>query len=146
LTVAGVFRRTFAVFGCLALCLTVAGCGDAPVAPTPVPFSQADVSIGTGTEAAAGRVLTVNYTAWLYDETKPDRKGLMVDSSVNGTFSFTLGIAQVIAGWDQGLASMKVGGTRRLVIPSSLAYGSVRRGPIPPFATLLFEVELLNVQ
>jgi FKBP-type peptidyl-prolyl cis-trans isomerase FkpA len=146
LTVARVFRRTFAIFGCLVLCLTAAGCGDAPVAPTPVSFSQADVSIGTGTEAAAGKALTVNYTAWLYDETKPDRKGLMVDSSLDGTFSFTLGVGQVIAGWDQGLASMKVGGTRRLVIPSSLAYGSVRRGPIPPFATLLFEVELLKVQ
>jgi FKBP-type peptidyl-prolyl cis-trans isomerase FkpA len=117
------------------------------VAPTTVPFSQTDLSIGTGTEATAGKVLTVNYTGWLYDATKPDRKGLQVDSSVGGTpFSFTLGIGQVIPGWDQGLPGMKVGGARRLVIPSSLAYGSVRRGPIPPFATLVFEIDLLDVK
>ena len=79
--------------------------------------------------------------------TKPDLKGLQIDTSVGGTpFTFTLGIGQVIAGWDQGLPGMKVGGTRRLVIPSSLAYGSVRSGPVPPFATLVFEIDLLNVQ
>jgi FKBP-type peptidyl-prolyl cis-trans isomerase FkpA len=145
--VTGVVRRTLAVFGCLVWCLAGAGCGDAPVAPTPVPFSQADLSVGTGTAAAAGKVITVNYTGWLYDATKPDLKGLQFDSSAGTTpFSFTLGIGQVIAGWDQGLPGMKVGGARRLVIPSSLAYGSVRNGPVPPFATLVFEVELLDVQ
>jgi FKBP-type peptidyl-prolyl cis-trans isomerase FkpA len=128
-------------------CLAGAGCGDAPVAPTPVPFSQADLSVGTGAEAAAGKVLTVNYTGWFYDATKPDLKGLQFDSSVGTTpFSFTLGIGQVIAGWDQGLQGMKVGGARRLVIPSSLAYGSFRNGPVPPFATLVFEIDLLKVQ
>ena len=135
------------MFGCLVFCLAAAGCGDAPVAPTPVPFSQTDLSVGTGAEAADGKVLTVNYTGWLYDATKPDLKGLQVDSSVGSTpYCFTLGIGQVIAGWDQGLPGMKVGGARRLVIPSSLAYGSIRSGPIPPFATLVFEIDLLNVR
>ena len=61
-------------------------------------------------------------------------------------FLFTLGAGQVIAGWDQGLQGMKVGGVRRLVIPPSLGYGSVRSGPIPPYATMVFEIELLEVQ
>ena len=147
MTARRVIRRTFVVFGCLALCAAASGCGDAPVAPTTVPFSQVDLRVGTGAEAAAGKVLTVNYTGWLYDATKVDLKGLQFDTSAGGTpFSFTLGIGQVIAGWDQGLPGMKVGGARRLVIPSSLAYGSIRTGPIPPFATLLFEVELLDVK
>jgi FKBP-type peptidyl-prolyl cis-trans isomerase FkpA len=146
-TGACVVRRTFAVFGCLVFSVVIAGCGDAPVAPTTVPFSQADLSVGTGTEATAGKVLTVHYTGWLYDATKPDLKGLQIDTSVGGTpFSFTLGIGQVIAGWDQGLPGMKVGGARRLIIPSSLAYGPTRSGPVPPFATLLFEIELLDVK
>jgi FKBP-type peptidyl-prolyl cis-trans isomerase FkpA len=144
---ARVARRTFAVFGCLVFSVFLAGCGDAPVAPTTVPFSQADLSVGTGTEATAGKVLTVHYTGWLYDATKSDLKGLQIDTSVGGTpFSFTLGIGQVIAGWDQGLPGMKVGGARRLIIPSSLAYGPSRSGPVPPFATLLFEIELLDVK
>lgn len=147
MAVARIVSRIFAVFGCVVVCLAGSGCGDAPVAPTTVPFSQADISVGTGTEATAGKVLTVNYTGWLYDATKTDLKGLQFDTSVGATpFSFTLGIGQVIAGWDQGLPGMKVGGARRLVIPPSLAYGSIRSGPIPPFATLVFEVELLNVQ
>jgi FKBP-type peptidyl-prolyl cis-trans isomerase FkpA len=146
-TFACVGRRTFAVFGCLVWVVAAAACGDPPAAPTTVPFSQADLRVGIGTEAAAGKVLTVNYTGWLYDATKPDLKGLQIDTSAGGTpFSFTLGIGQVIAGWDQGLPGMKVGGARRLVIPSSLAYGPSRSGPVPPFATLLFEIELLDVK
>ena len=146
MTVTGVGRRTVAVFGCLILCMAAAACGDPPVAPTTVPFSQADLSVGTGTEAAAGKVLTVNYTGWLYDATKPDLKGLQFDNSVGTTpITFTLGIGQVIPGWDQGIPGMKVGGARRLVIPSSLAYGAIRRGPIPPFSTLVFEIELVEV-
>jgi FKBP-type peptidyl-prolyl cis-trans isomerase FkpA len=146
-TVTGVGRRTFAVFGCLVLCMAAAGCGDPPVAPTTVPFSQADLSVGTGTEATSGKVLTVNYTGWLYDATKPDLKGLQFDTSVGTTpFTFTLGAGQVIPGWDQGIPGMKVGGARRLVIPSSLAYGAIRRGPIPPFSTLVFEIDLLDVK
>lgn len=147
MTVAGVFQRIVIVVACLAVSVAAAGCGDAPVAPTPVPFSHTDVIVGTGAEAASGKVLSVSYTGWLYDATKPEQKGLQIDSSVAGTpFTFTLGIGQVIAGWDQGLPGMKVGGSRRLVIPSSLAYGSVRNGPVPPFSTLVFDIDLLNVQ
>jgi FKBP-type peptidyl-prolyl cis-trans isomerase FkpA len=140
-------RRMFVVAGCAAWAVMMIGCGDSPAAPKEIAFSQADVSVGTGGEAAAGKKLTVNYTGWLYDASKTDLKGLQFDTSVGKTpFTFTLGIGQVIAGWDQGLNGMKAGGVRRLVIPPSLAYGSVRNGPIPPYATLLFEIELLDVQ
>jgi FKBP-type peptidyl-prolyl cis-trans isomerase FkpA len=110
-------------------------------------YSQSDLRLGTGTEAAAGKNLTVTYTGWLYDPTKVDHKGLQFDSNVGGTpFTFTLGTQQVIAGWDQGLPGMKVGGLRQLTIPAALAYGGIRNGPIPPFASLVFEIELDDVQ
>jgi FKBP-type peptidyl-prolyl cis-trans isomerase FkpA len=90
--------------------------------------------------------VTVNYTGWLYDATKTDNKGPQFDSSVGRTpFQFTLGTGQVIRGWDQGIPGMKVGGRRRLVIPPSLAYGSTRSGPIPPNATLVFDVEMVSI-
>jgi FKBP-type peptidyl-prolyl cis-trans isomerase FkpA len=112
-----------------------------------VPFSQTDLRVGSGADAAAGRILTVHYTGWLFDATEPGQKGAQFDSSVGSEpFTFALGAGQVIAGWDQGLPGMKVGGIRRLVVPPSLGYGSVRSGPIPPYATMLFEVELLEVQ
>jgi FKBP-type peptidyl-prolyl cis-trans isomerase FkpA len=125
-----------------------AGCNDSPVGPSnSAPFSQTDLREGTGTEAANGNVVTVHYTGWFYIESQPDQKGPQFDSSAGrDPFSFVLGFGQVIDGWDRGLAGMKVGGVRRLVIPPSLGYGSVRNGPIPPNATLLFEVELLDVE
>ena len=133
-----------------AACVVLAaGCGStSPTGPSSTaPFSQVDLRLGTGTEAVAGNVLTVNYTGWLYDPTQTDLKGLVFDSSVTTTpFVFQLGVGQVIQGWDQGLVGMKIGGIRKLVIPSSLAYGNVRNHSIPPFATLVFEVELLDVQ
>ena len=123
-----------------------AGCGDSPTAPGNPPFSQNDVRVGTGADAVAGRVLTVNYTGWLYNGAESDQKGAQFDSSVGATpFSFTLGAGQVIEGWDRGAQGMKVGGIRRLIIPPSLGYGAARRGPIPPNATLLFELELIAV-
>jgi FKBP-type peptidyl-prolyl cis-trans isomerase FkpA len=130
------------------LLTAAAACGSSPTAPanTP-PFSQTDLRVGTGTAAAAGKVVTVNYTGWLYDASKTDGKGLQFDTSAGRTtFSFTLGLGQVIGGWDQGLPGMQVGGLRRIVIPASLAYGAVRHGPIPPDATLVFEIELVDVQ
>lgn len=142
-----IVRRTLAGLVCVMMVVLAAGCNNSPSAPTEVAFSQADVSVGTGTDAAAGKTLTVNYTGWLYDQRRPDLKGLQFETSVGATpFTFTLGIGQVIPGWDQGLPGMKVGGVRRLVIPPSLAYGSVRRGPIPPYSTLVFEIELLDVK
>lgn len=102
-----------------------------------------DEVVGAGTEASAGNVVTVNYIGVLANGTK-------FDSSYdrNQPFSFLLGAGQVIKGWDEGVAGMRVGGKRKLVIPPALAYGdqNVGNGLIPPNSTLVFEVDLLNVQ
>lgn len=100
-----------------------------------------DEVVGTGTEAVAGKKVTVNYTGTLIDGTK-------FDSSFDHgqPFGFNLGAGEVIAGWDQGVAGMKVGGKRKLTIPPSLGYGSQTVGPIPANSTLVFEVELLSVE
>jgi FKBP-type peptidyl-prolyl cis-trans isomerase len=123
-------------------------CTDAPTAPTvTAPFSQTDLKVGTGADAVSGGVLNVDYTGWLYDASRPDQKGAMFDTSIGKTpFTFTLGAGQVIKGWDQGIVGMKVGGSRRLVIPPSLAYGSTRSGSIPANATLVFDITLLSTQ
>jgi FKBP-type peptidyl-prolyl cis-trans isomerase len=131
-----------------AIWILAAGCSESVTSPSgQAPFSQTDVRVGTGTDAAAGKVLTVHYTGWLYNGSQPTLKGLQFETSAGGTpFSFTLGAGQVISGWDQGLVGMKVGGIRRLIIPPSLAYGSFRNGVIPANATLVFDVELTGVQ
>jgi FKBP-type peptidyl-prolyl cis-trans isomerase len=105
-----------------------------------------DVTPGTGTEAGKGQMVRVHYTGWLYDPAKPDKRGRKFDSSKdrNEPFEFRLGGEEVIRGWDEGVAGMKVGGTRILTIPPAMGYGA--RGAsdvIPPNATLIFEVELL---
>jgi len=108
-----------------------------------------DLVVGQGAEASPGAKVTVHYTGWMYDSTRPEKKGTAFDSSRKSgqPFSFVLGQQQVIAGWDQGVTGMKVGGQRRLVIPSALAYGDRGAGGvIPPGATLVFDVELLGVQ
>jgi FKBP-type peptidyl-prolyl cis-trans isomerase FkpA len=108
-----------------------------------------DDSTGSGNEATAGRQVTVHYTGWLYDAGRADHKGQKFDSSRDRSepFAFRLGAGQVIPGWDQGVAGMKVGGRRTLTIPPHLGYGSQGAGGvIPPNATLLFEVELLDVR
>jgi FKBP-type peptidyl-prolyl cis-trans isomerase FkpA len=108
-----------------------------------------DGKVGSGTEAKAGKTVVVHYTGWLYDPSKPDKHGKQFDSSRdrNDPFQFRLGAGQVIQGWDQGVAGMKVGGQRTLVIPSPLGYGARGAGgAIPPNATLLFDVELLDVR
>jgi FKBP-type peptidyl-prolyl cis-trans isomerase FkpA len=124
------------------------GCGPTPAAPsTGAPFSQTDLRVGTGTDVALGKTVTMNYTGWLYDCARTDQKCLEFDTSIGKTpLVFTVGAAQVIPGLEQGMAGMKVGGARRIVIPSSLGYGSVRNGPIPAFSTLVFDVELLDVE
>lgn len=105
-----------------------------------------DLVVGTGAEATPGRSLTVHYTGWLYKATALENKGTKFDSSVDrgSPFSFTLG-GNVIAGWNQGVAGMKVGGQRRLIIPPSLGYGASGSGAIPGNATLVFDVQLLAV-
>jgi FKBP-type peptidyl-prolyl cis-trans isomerase len=108
-----------------------------------------DGKVGTGAEAKSGQQVTVHYTGWLYDPKAADKHGKKFDSSKDHgePFSFKLGGGQVIRGWDQGVAGMKVGGTRTLVIPSELGYGQRGAGgAIPPNATLLFDVELLEVK
>jgi FKBP-type peptidyl-prolyl cis-trans isomerase FkpA len=125
----------------------------APVKPKAPParpaYTRTDLQVGTGREAQKGKGLTVHYTGWLYDPTQPGTKGRMFDSSRDrGPFKFVLGGGQVIPGWDQGFDGMKIGGRRRLIIPPSLGYGvdGAGGGIIPPNATLLFEMELLDVQ
>lgn len=101
-----------------------------------------DLVVGTGQEAKSGHTATVHYTGWLLD-------GKKFDSSVdrNDPFSFRVGGGQVIKGWDEGVAGMKVGGKRKLTIPSHLGYGARGAGGvIPPNATLTFEVELLGLK
>ena len=108
-----------------------------------------DTKTGAGDEARPGRVVSVHYTGWLYDAGKPDHRGKKFDSSKdrNEPFEFPLGGGQVIAGWDKGVAGMKVGGTRVLTIPPAMGYGPQGAGGvIPPNATLVFEVELLAVK
>ncbi|HVL67521.1 MAG TPA: FKBP-type peptidyl-prolyl cis-trans isomerase [Vicinamibacterales bacterium] len=146
---ASLFRRFSPLVTCALLAVTAAACSDttSPTEPSgTAPFSQTDLRVGAGAAAALGDTLTVNYTGWLYDATKPDQKGLQFDSSQGrDPFPFRLGAGQVILGWDAGLVGQRVGGLRRLVIPPSLGYGGFRRGVIPPHATLVFEVELLSV-
>ena len=135
------------LFSALLCAAALSGCSHDTTGPSSTqPYSVVDLTPGTGTAAAANLNLTVDYTGWLYDPTKADSKGLVFDTTIGKTpFTFTLGVGQVIAGWDQGLVGMKVGGVRRLVIPPSLGYGTVRNNSIPAYATLLFEITLENV-
>lgn len=143
----------------LLLCIFVAiGCGgssvpdqppEAPMEISNVQFTiepsglkYYDIIKGEGVEAQKGKQITVHYTGWLTD-------GKMFDSSIrkNRPFSLTLGGGQVIKGWDEGIVGMKVGGHRQLVIPPDMAYGpGGAAGVIPPNATLIFEVYLLEVK
>ena len=135
----------------------MASCGreaPAPQAAAPAVAGVAELQVkdlvpGDGAEAVAGSRVTVHYTGWLYDPAQPEAKGRKFDSSRDARqpFSFKLGARQVIAGWDQGVQGMKIGGQRELVIPAALAYGERGAGGvIPPGATLVFDVQLLAVE
>ncbi len=105
-----------------------------------------DTKEGTGTSPKTGQICDMHYTGWLYEN---GVKGKKFDSSVDRgqSFQFTIGVGQVIKGWDEGVATMKVGGKRTLIIPPALGYGARGAGGvIPPNATLIFDVELLGVQ
>jgi peptidylprolyl isomerase len=105
-----------------------------------------DAVVGTGISPTTGQMCVMHYTGWLY---KDGAKGAKFDSSVDRgqPFEFTIGVGQVIKGWDEGVASMKVGGKRTLIIPPALGYGARGAGGvIPPNATLIFDVELLGVK
>lgn len=141
------------------LTVSTAGCGGASGDEEGQPSPMADSGItelqkndtkqGGGAEARRGQIVRVHYTGWLYDPSAADKKGKKFDSSRdrNDPFEFRLGAGEVIPGWDEGVAGMKVGGTRLLTIPPQLAYGrSGAGGVIPPNATLIFDIELLDVK
>jgi FKBP-type peptidyl-prolyl cis-trans isomerase FkpA len=143
----------------IALILTATACGNNSVADFPegepmadtgiTQLQKTDTKVGDGAEARPGRVVRVHYTGWLYDASRPDKRGQKFDSSKdsNQPFDFTLGAKEVIPGWDEGVAGMKVGGSRILTIPAAMGYGARGAGGvIPPNATLVFEVELLDVK
>jgi FKBP-type peptidyl-prolyl cis-trans isomerase FkpA len=112
-------------------------------------LQKIDTQVGSGREAEPGFNISVHYTGWLYDEKAADKKGQKFDSSVDRKqpFDFPLGAGHVIQGWDEGFAGMKVGGKRTLIIPSEMGYGARGAGGvIPPNATLIFDVELLDVK
>jgi peptidylprolyl isomerase len=137
-----IFLAMLLVLGAAAPCVTTA-----IAAQTSQQLKIIEVKRGTGAVAAAGKSVTVHYTGWLYQN---GTKGKKFDSSVDRgqPFTFSLGAGNVIPGWDQGVAGMRVGGKRTLIIGPDLAYGAngTPDGTIPPNATLMFDVELLQVQ
>jgi len=140
------FAALFAALSCFSFLLAQATNGPTPVTGKPTKTADGlqywDIKVGTGATATKGQRVTVNYTGWLTN-------GKKFDSSVGkAPFPFRLGAGEVIKGWDEGVAGMKVGGKRQLRIPPDLAYGAqgVGGGLIPPNSTLVFDVELLGVQ
>jgi FKBP-type peptidyl-prolyl cis-trans isomerase FkpA len=123
--------------------LTIGCSGSNTTAPSG-PLVKTDLVVGTGATANSGSSLTVDYSGWIYNPASVEGKGPLFDA--NSGFIFTLGSGSVIAGWDQGIVGMQVGGKRRLIIPPDLAYGSSGSGPIPPNATLVFDITLTAVQ
>jgi FKBP-type peptidyl-prolyl cis-trans isomerase len=111
-------------------------------------LQKIDITIGAGAEAATGQHVSVHYTGWLHDATAAGNKGAKFDSSVDrgDPFDFPLGAGHVIKGWDEGVAGMKIGGKRTLIIPPEMGYGARGAGGvIPPNATLVFDLELLAI-
>ena len=137
-------RTLFPIAGAVLIAMTAAANADYTTLPSGLKYQ--DEVVGTGPEPKAGQKVTVQYTGWLDDAGK---KGKKFDSSRdrNQPFTFTLGAGQVIQGWDLGVATMKQGGKRTLVIPAELGYGARGAGGIiPPGATLIFDVELLGAK
>jgi FKBP-type peptidyl-prolyl cis-trans isomerase FkpA len=110
---------------------------------SPAALSTIDTVVGTGTQATNGRTVTVTYTGWLYSETAAEHKGTQFDS---GPYTFVLGAHGVIAGFEQGIVGMKVGGKRTVLIPASLGYGASGYGSVPPNSGLVFDIQLNGVQ
>jgi len=139
--------RRVTVSALAVLLLAVIAACTSPTSPSNAPpFSQTDLVVGTGAAVGNGDAVAVHYTGWLYDASAFEQKGTMFDTTAGSApYTFVLGTGQVIAGWDQGIAGMRVGGIRRLVIPPNLAYGATGNGPIPPNASLVFEVQLVTL-
>jgi len=141
------------VFSSVSLPALAQGTGTAPnsskMDAKVMQLQKIDVKQGTGAEAVPGKAVIVHYTGWLYDPAAAGNKGKKFDSSRDRQvpFGFVLGAGKVIRGWDEGVAGMKIGGQRTLIIPADMAYGSRgAAGVIPPDATLIFDVELLDVK
>ena len=144
------FSRRFALAAAFAAttgALALSESADAQnVVATPSGLKYIDVKVGTGASPRTGQTCVMHYTGWLYEN---GQKGKKFDSSVdrNEPFEFPIGQHRVIAGWDEGVATMKVGGKRTLIIPPELGYGARGAGGvIPPNATLIFDVELLDIK
>lgn len=139
------FRTRLALAAGFSGLLLAPACGSpSPTSPSVnVPFSKIDLVFGTGAEATAASTITVKYTGWVYDSSKTDSKGTQFEANTAGV---TYALPGLIQGWIQGVPGMKVGGSRRLVIPPSLAYGNRQNGSIPPNSTLVFDIELVAVQ
>ncbi|MBI1174274.1 MAG: FKBP-type peptidyl-prolyl cis-trans isomerase [Sideroxydans sp.] len=128
-----------------------------PAKPAPPPAQAADaadaikedIKVGTGPAAIAGQTVSINYTGWLYDESRPGYRGQRIDSSLDRgkPFRFKLGAGRVIKGWDEGITGMKVDGQRTLIIPGGLAYTTLSAGGVAvlPDTPLIFDIELLGV-
>ena len=145
-----IFRTAFAAMAAAVATPVAVRTASAQTAGKPMTTASGlqiiDSKVGTGASPASGQTCVMHYTGWLYEN---DQKGKKFDSSVdrNEPFEFKIGQRQVIAGWDEGVASMKVGGKRTLIIPPALGYGARGAGGvIPPNATLMFDVELLAVK
>ena len=137
--------------GAILFVLLLAACGGPPpyTGGDVVDLQRTDVTTGTGEPAVAGDEVSVHYTGWLYDQHAPDKRGQKFDSSRDRgePFVFLLGAGRVIRGWDDGIVGMQRGGKRELRIPSGLGYGASGAGKvIPPGASLVFEVELLDIR
>jgi FKBP-type peptidyl-prolyl cis-trans isomerase FkpA len=143
----GVFQRASVVGVLMAALGGMAACVDPPAAPTRfAPYSQTDLRVGSGTAVVTGNIIRVHYTGWFFEETAPEQKGAVFESSRTGSpIQLAVGSSGVIFGWNQGLPGMQVGGLRRLVIPPSLGYGGFRTGPVPPWTTMVFEIELVAI-
>jgi FKBP-type peptidyl-prolyl cis-trans isomerase FkpA len=135
-------RTVFALSVCFG-----AGCVASPSGPSHFgEFSTLDLVVGTGTQAGSTQRVIVHYTGWLHDETAPEGKGARFDTSRDGDpLSFIIGSSELIRGFSSGVSGMREGGLRRMTIPPSFGYGDSRFGQVPPNATLVFEVELLDV-
>lgn len=151
-------KQIISFISTVSLSVLIAGCSDKPsksessgstIIHSSRSFTKAEVTVGTGAMARVGQQVSVHYTGWLYDPSSSNQRGAQFDSSrtAGRPFSFPLGAGRVIKGWDQGVAGMRVGGQRVLIIPSDMAYGARGAGnDIPPHATLIFDVELLGVR
>jgi FKBP-type peptidyl-prolyl cis-trans isomerase FkpA len=141
------------LIACMAVALFAVACNDdgggSPTDPSQVTveFSTTDLVVGTGAQAAAGNSVTVHYTGWLYNPAGTNSKGAQFDTSLDGDppLAVVLGVSNIIPGFQQGLVGMRVGGKRRMYIPPNMAYGSSGSGPIPPNASIVFEVEMMTL-